>query len=194
MQLHKSEMRKQMKCILNAMSISQRMQKSEKIVKRLMDQAFFLDATNILFYHAMAQEVDLSTLMETARSMKKTVLLPLCRDNFLMEARAVYNKEDLVSGAYGIMEPHPSKCPIVEPQNIDLIFVPGLAFDENGGRLGRGAGYYDRYLSVTKATRVGVCFTEQMTSAIPMSNFDIYMNLLINDEAIIGIEKPKSHV
>ena len=83
-----------------------------------------------------------------------------------------------VKGAYGILEPG-ADCPRVEPGEIDLIFVPGTAFDIRGHRIGQGGGYYDRYLNRTRAVRVGVCHDFALLSAVPSEAHDARMDIVV---------------
>ena len=81
-----------------------------------------------------------------------------------------------IRGNYGIYEPDPARSQQVPEQQIDFIVVPGLAFDRLGGRLGRGAGYYDRLLSRTSAFKAGFAFVEQLVQTVPMEPFDVKMD------------------
>jgi len=91
-------------------------------------------------------------------------------------------------GRFGVLEPllEPSQVP-VSPEAIDLILVPGLAFDRSGHRLGYGAGFYDRYLLQTEATKVGVCFAEQMTeTSLGLDPHDHPMDFVVTENFILS--------
>lgn len=95
-----------------------------------------------------------------------------------MHGHRVDAPDRLVKGAYGILEPG-AGCPRVEPEEIDLIFVPGTAFDVRGHRIGQGGGYYDRYLNRTRAVRVGVCHDFALLSAVPSEAHDARMDIVV---------------
>lgn len=93
-----------------------------------------------------------------------------------MTARWVRDEAELTPGAYGIMEPG-ADCPEIPPQEIDLVLVPGAAFDRFGGRIGQGGGYYDRFLAGTGAYRMGVCHDFALLGgALPTAAHDARMD------------------
>lgn len=102
----------------------------------------------------------------------------LDRDAFSPER--VFRLTDLTSGAFGIWEPLPNPTRLVAPDAFDLVLVPGLAFDLNGGRLGRGAGFYDRFLAtLPKTTRlIGVALDEQIVEKTPRDALDLPVDAL----------------
>lgn len=102
----------------------------------------------------------------------------LDRDAFSPER--VFRLTDLTSGAFGIWEPLPNPTRLVAPDAFDLVLVPGLAFDLDGGRLGRGAGFYDRFLAtLPKTTRlIGVALDEQIVEKTPRDAFDLPVDAL----------------
>ena len=95
-----------------------------------------------------------------------------------MELRHYTGKADLQQGAYGIMEP----CGEVftDYDSIDVAIIPGMAFDKQGHRLGRGKGYYDRFLSkIPKVYKIGLCFSWQLVDEVPCDEHDIIMDEII---------------
>ena len=89
--------------------------------------------------------------------------------------------QDLQKGVYGIMEPKPA-CPKRILGRMDLIVVPGVAFDKTGNRLGRGGGYYDKALRrAKKVYKIGLCFREQLVKKVPMTEHDVRMDRVIID-------------
>lgn len=100
---------------------------------------------------------------------------------------------DLETGRYGVRSPR-DRCPLVEPQNIDLILVPGLGFDRDLNRLGRGAGFYDRMIeslietlgtASTRPVLVGVCFNCQIVERVPTQAHDFPMDRIITQTGFI---------
>ena len=112
-----------------------------------------------------------------ALNTQKVVVLPRVASNEMDFYR--YNPEQMSVGAFGISEPQ-DKLPI-DPAEIDVIIVPGVAFTHSGKRCGRGKGYYDKYLSAEgfRATKIGVCFTEQIAEDIATEPHDIIMDYVI---------------
>jgi 5-formyltetrahydrofolate cyclo-ligase len=95
-------------------------------------------------------------VLEAALAFGKQLLLPRCGPGGTMTVHPVERLEELHPGAFGILEPGP-EAETAELRQLDLILIPGLAFDAQGHRLGRGKGYYDRFLPLTGAKRLGVC-------------------------------------
>ncbi len=112
----------------------------------------------------------------------KTVLLPRIEGDRL-ELHGVGGPEELVEGPFGILEPR-ADAPGADAR-ADFILVPGLAFDPAGGRLGRGGGFYDRFLAGFQGVKVGVCFPELVVDEIPMEAHDIRMDFVVTSEGII---------
>jgi 5-formyltetrahydrofolate cyclo-ligase len=83
----------------------------------------------------------------------------------------------LVAASFGLLEPTGAT---VDPQSIDLVIVPGLAYTASGHRLGYGGGNYDRFLPLTRAATVGVCFTEQLVDAVPLEPHDLPVATVIS--------------
>lgn len=92
------------------------------------------------------------------------------------------SRAELRPGRFGILEP-PAEAPETGSK-FDLILVPGLAFDHRGGRLGRGKGYYDRFLSSVRGLRAGVCFEDQIVESVPVEPHDLRMDYLVTPSSI----------
>lgn len=142
----------------------------------------FLNANVIMAYNAMEHEPDPGYLVEIAYRLGKKVVFPRVMSKEIMHA---YLEESDIKhftlSNYGIQEPDIEHAKLISPEKIDLIIVPGLAFDKNGGRLGRGGGYYDRFLSQTEAFRLGFCIEDQITGEIPMLRHDCRMHAVVTD-------------
>ena len=95
-----------------------------------------------------------------------------------MSARRVTALSQLVPGAYGLPEPG-GDCPEIAPEAIDVVLVPGTAFDAGGGRIGQGGGYYDRFLPGTRAYRIGVCHDFALLGSVPMQAHDQRMDAVV---------------
>lgn len=155
---------------------------SEKIGKRLEETDLFRQASHIALYHAIPGEVQTAHLIEKWY-LEKEILLPLVEGNDLC-LLPYLGKESLRPGAFGILEPIKPQTPLVEKE-IDLIIVPGVAFDRQCNRMGRGRGFYDRLLSTSHAPKIGICFGFQLLDSIPTEPFDRKMDLLITENEVI---------
>ena len=102
-----------------------------------------------------------------------------------MEAAYLDAPDDLAPGAFGIPEPQGEAA---DPASIDLTLVPGAAFDKSGGRLGRGGGYYDRYLPLVRGLTVGLAFECQMLETVPREAHDIGIQRVVTESAVYGEE------
>ncbi|MFI3302709.1 MAG: 5-formyltetrahydrofolate cyclo-ligase [Rikenellaceae bacterium] len=133
----------------------------------------FRKASVVALYSDLPDELPTSEVIERWGSDKQ-ILLPRVGDDFAMEFYE-YDSCAMKSGAYGIYEPQ--GCEPFCAANIDLIIVPGVAFTRSGGRLGRGKGYYDRYLSREglRAYTIGVCYAHQIVESLPSEPHDVML-------------------
>ncbi len=148
------------------------------IQERLMHHPRIINAQTILLYHALPDEVSTLSLLNTWQD--KTLLLPRVIDNEQMEVRRYTRPEDLQQGAFGIMEPCGEL--FTDYVSIDVAIIPGMAFDAKGHRLGRGKGYYDRFLSLAPAIyKIGICFPFQLVDNVPVNENDVWMDEVISE-------------
>jgi len=148
------------------------------IIRKLLSHPAIVNARTILMYHSLPDEVDTHAAADMLVAGGKTVLLPAVTGDGEMEIHLYGGKRDLTKGAYGIMEP--SGEAYTYYNNIDVAVVPGMAFDTANNRLGRGKGYYDRFLvKVPKTYKIGLCFDFQMVDEIPSDCHDIKMDEVI---------------
>ena len=139
-------------------------------VKGLSGHPAMLRAGTVVLYHPLADEVDVRPLLAIATS--KTLLLPRVTGPTDMELRLYTGPDCLAAGAFGIMEP--SGPLFTDYHRIDLAIIPGMAFDRHGHRLGRGRGYYDRFLPhIHQAYKIGVCFPFQLVDSVPTEQTDV---------------------
>ena len=133
-------------------------------------------ARRIFAYSPLPDECDCWPLLEALEASSKTIFLPIVRGD---DMDFYPLSRPLIPGAFGIMEPPRTGQPAM-PVVGDIMLVPGMAFDTQGNRLGRGAGYYDRYLSAHPgATLVGICPPGRLIKGLPTEPHDIRMHHLI---------------
>lgn len=156
-------------------------EQSALVVQRIEQLPDFQQAKVVMLYYPKHHEVDLRALLERYADTK-TLLLPVTRRNG-MEVRPYLGEEHMVLGKFGIMEP--DSPTYVGP--IDLVLIPGVAFDDQCHRLGRGGGYYDRFLRrLVGGTRIGVGFDFQILDEVPHGLLDQRMDAVITPGRIIA--------
>lgn len=176
----KSQLRQEMRRILQGISAEARIQCSKGVCQQLERHDAWRQASSVLFYAALGDELDLGNLLETALLEKKLVALPQFDPGTgAYRASAVTTPvRELRAGRYGIPEPD-SSASLIPLKQLDLILVPGLAFDLNGRRLGRGGGYYDRLLEHVNGLKCGVAFEAQLRDCLPIEDHDVLLNCLV---------------
>lgn len=175
--MEKKQLRREIKSAIMALSDEQKSEQSAHIVQALMAIVRERQPRVVALFSPLPDEVDIRALFDMLRCR---VVLPriMAEDRAEMEFFD-YAPDTLSSGAYGILEPQgESACRAGE---IDMMVVPGVAFTPEGARMGRGRGYYDRYLSREgfRAYCVGVCYDCQLHDAIPTEPHDRYMDEII---------------
>lgn len=150
---------------------------SRKIGRRLEETDLFQEAGCVAFYYAMGNEVRTSELIEAWCTIKK-IVLPVV-DGVDIHFHPYTGKDNLKTGAFGIAAPVSDE--IIPPEAIDLFIVPGIAFDYACNRLGRGRGYYDRYLSGIDKPAIGLCFDFQLVDSLPSEKHDKKMTLVLTE-------------
>lgn len=149
---------------------------SADILTNLENLTEFQRAKTVLLYHSLKDEVYTHSFIEKWAVNKRIVLPVVVGDE--LELRLYTSPADLCIGSYGIAEPTGQL--FTDYNNIDLAVIPGVAFDPQGRRLGRGKGYYDRLLPHIPALKVGICFPFQLMEEIPTEQFDIRMSTVIS--------------
>lgn len=155
---------------------------SDKILERLEETDLFRQAACIALYHAIPGEVQTARFIEKWYN-KKLILLPVINGDDLL-LFPYKGTESLKRGVFGILEPDKTQLQSSE-EKIDLIIIPGVAFDRHRNRLGRGKGYYDRFLSSSHAPKVGICYDFQLINNLPVEPFDKKMDLIITETEVI---------
>ncbi len=176
----KAALRAQVRGELKKMTPAERTAASLRACARLEEQSLWREAKSILFYAPLPDEVDLWQLLVDALAAGKTVLLPRFEPEHghYVACHIRDAARDLSPGQFGIREPLAS-CEKILLNQLDLILVPGLAFDLKGHRLGRGRGFYDRLLAVLHGPTCGVAFDQQIVSAIPVEPHDLRLNCIL---------------
>jgi 5-formyltetrahydrofolate cyclo-ligase len=180
----KKEIRKKVLADRDSMPPSQRSAKSREIEERLFTLPEFKSARVIMFFASFRSEVDTIPMIRRALASGKRVLLPKVKGRELELFEIKNFDKDVSPGAWGIPEPRESAP--VGLDAIDVIVVPGAAFDEQGNRLGYGAGFYDKLLSEFKRLTIAVAFDSQIVSAVPAAAHDIPIKKIVTEKRVIG--------
>lgn len=156
-----------------------RRKKSGIIKEKLFKTRFFKKAKIVMFYVSFGGEVKTQDMIKEAKDLGKKVVVPVCQKNRKLRACILGKRSALTRGPYGIFEPKVLKA--LESEKIDLVIVPGVAFTKKGARLGRGKGYYDRFLeTLPKDTpSLGLAFDFQVLPFIPTTKKDISVKKII---------------
>ena len=164
--------------------------KSNQIKKRLFAMNEFKQASTILFYVSYDNEVNTHEMIKECLS-KKYVIVPISDEtNRRLILSKLDNWNDLEIGSYGIFEPKNDKIKEISIENIDLIIVPGVGFDECGHRIGHGKGYYDNLLKNSmNISNIGLAFEFQIVKKIPIELHDLPVQKIITEERVLDFNK-----
>lgn len=155
---------------------------SERVSFSLLAHPDVQSAQTILAYRALPGELDVALFCERAQHEGKTVAYPAVRSKTSMEAYRPDGPDDWYTDAFGIETPIASRSALIAPEELDVVIVPCVAFDAEGGRIGWGGGYYDRYLPLcTKARIIGVAFGVQQVECVPMAPWDVRLDDIITE-------------
>ena len=176
----KQALRQQMLERRNALSTAEITSRSIRVQGLLLASKEFNTAKIVGAYYAFGTEVKTDMVIERARSLGKQIALPSVEGDSLTFYE-LSSAKDLVKGRFGIMEPLPY-APVDE--KIDLLVVPGIAFDKKGNRLGYGKGYYDKYLAKRTIVSIGFGYSFQLLEDLPRSPHDEQLDAIITEDGI----------
>jgi len=185
----KKEIRHQIISLRLTLSADEVRLKSARITDLTLNLPEWQRAKKVMIYLPFRKEVDTTGLISRAFAEGKHVVIPACRENprRIIASRLLDIAEDLTPGAWGILEPKPEALRQVCPSEIDLVLVPGVAFDRCGNRLGYGAGYYDRFLRTLRPNvkAMALAFQLQVLEQIETKEHDSPVDMLVTEEGLI---------
>ncbi len=185
----KHEIRDSIAKVLATLSESEINENAEKIENRLFGFANFLEANIVLLYINSPSEINSLDIIKRCIKYKKIVVLPAFDViKYKMTLMKIDNvAADLTLGPRRILEPDAGKCNVVPIECIDIAIIPGVAFDEKGGRIGSGDGYYDRLIPKLPITtrKVALAFECQIIPQVQMESHDKYVDIIITEKRII---------
>lgn len=176
----KKELRAAMKKRNLSLGPEERTAASERIFRRIGGSVPFREARCVALFCSLPDEP--ATEKALARwGAAKRIVVPRVEGDTMRFFE--YEPTTLCAGAFGIAEPDGAAA-VCGPAEIDMVVVPGTAFTRGGARMGRGRGYYDKYLSQPgfRAVKVGVCYAHQLVGELPVGAHDVFMDYVITNE------------
>jgi len=163
--------------------------KSHKIFLNLLRTPVFLNSSNVMFYVSTRSEVQTEEMIKSSIMMGKKIFVPIIvADSInLVPSNLIDFDKELKKGKKGIFEPKEEYRRLSSPKDLDLVILPGVAFDIEGNRIGRGLGYYDNFLKgINPSTNtIALAFEMQIVEKIPTNEKDVPVNLIITEKRII---------
>jgi 5-formyltetrahydrofolate cyclo-ligase len=182
----KEEVRKELIKLRKNLSKNEILENSEKIKNRLFKMTEFRESSTILFYVSYDNEVYTHKMIKESITIKKNVVVPLTdKKNKILILSKLDSWDDLGPGAYNILEPKKEKIKEISVNELDLIIVPGVGFDNHGHRIGHGKGYYDNLLKNFEKLTIGLAFEFQIIKNIPIEKHDIPIDKIVTEKRLI---------
>ncbi len=178
--MEKTEIRKINMHNRKVMSKAEVQPKSSVIAKLFLESELYRNAKTIMLYMPLGNEVDTGSIMEKAFADGKRAVLPMTDSKDKIIPYYIDADTKLKIGAYSVREPIDTQ--MADPNDIDIVIVPGVAFDRYGNRVGFGKGCYDGFLKDTNALKVGVCYEFQMCDTIAADQYDVKMDYVISEK------------
>ena len=163
--------------------------KSKSIFDLLSSTALYNNSTNVMLYIAFRNEVLTSGIINDLLKQNKRVFIPITipKTKGLIVSELKNPDEDLEIGNFGVLEPKKEAIREVNPEILDLVLVPGVGFDEEGYRIGYGAGYYDRFLPRVSPSvpTIGLAFEIQLVHKIPRDEYDFPVQYIVTEKRLM---------
>jgi 5-formyltetrahydrofolate cyclo-ligase len=185
----KRELRKKVQELRDVLDPMQQRLLSDQIAANLWSVPEFISAETILFFISFRSEVDTLSMIQRALEEGRTACIPCTdmNDKSMVASRILNMDGDLEMGNYNILEPREECLRPVPPDQIDVILMPGVAFDITGGRLGYGGGYYDRFLEKcgSHCTLIALAFELQVVDHVPCADHDHHIHKIVTEKRVI---------
>lgn len=169
-----------------------RLEKDKLIIEMVLSLPYFERAQTVFYFASFRSEVSTLPQIEEAIKRGKRIVLPKVDDiNRRLRLFEIQNTGEIKPGFMGIPEPDVPPERERDINDVDLVIMPGVAFDTNGNRLGYGAGYYDKLLSGLKKDipLIAIAYEEQIVDSLPAESHDIRVDMIVTDKRIIEIQK-----
>jgi 5-formyltetrahydrofolate cyclo-ligase len=184
----KNELRRKLIELRKNLSKKEVLEKSKKIKKRLYEIDYFKDALTVLFYVSYDNEVYTHDMIKENLASGKTIVVPKSdKENNELILSKLENWDDLIPGAYNILEPNKNSIVEVSLDSVEVVIVPGVGFDLKGNRIGHGKGYYDNLLKdSTKAVHIGLAFECQIVDHVPTEERDVPIDIIVTEKRVLN--------
>ncbi len=193
--LNKHFLRKQLLNKRKFLSKRSILEKSNKIADKLIKFDKYQQSEKIMLYISTKLEVQTQRIIESAQKDNKSIYIPLIipEQHDLIPSLVIDFEKEIALGNLGIYQPRKEFHRLFPPSILDLVIVPGLAFNQQGHRLGRGGGYYDRFLKKlpVQAYSIALAFEMQMIEQIPLEENDMPVDCIITEKRIIKLKNDK---
>ena len=181
----KKALRRELLATLKAITPAERLRSDALILQALRGMPSYQQASRLFLYVGTAWEVDTRPLIEEALAAGKQVAVPRCLPLGIMEACLIRNLDELrLVPPLGLWEPEEG-APVIEPALLDFAVIPCVACDRSGQRLGRGGGYYDRFLAEQSFTKAALCRQAVLQDSLPTEAFDQRVDYVVTDGGIV---------
>ena len=178
----KLEIRNICKKFRNNLPAEKKQQLDLILQEKLLQTEEYKNTKTLLAFVSKDIEINTEKIIEQALADGKTLALPKCKEENLMDFYIVNSLSQLKEGYYGLLEPDPEKCTILKDTANTICLVPGLAFDREGYRIGFGKGYYDRFLLDYNGVTVGMCYAKCVHESLPKGYYDRPIDILITEK------------
>ena len=188
MMLGKDELRKEIRDILRNLRAEMYNEQSNAIAQSLFKDELWKSASTVGITISKPPEVDTYQIIRRAWDEGKRVVVPKCfSKERRMDFRVLENFDQLETVYFSLLEPIESQTTLIDPQEIELLLVPGLAFTKAGFRLGVGGGYYDRFLEANHVNTLSLAFHQQIVPEIPLEKHDLPVMKIITDKGFYTV-------
>lgn len=164
---------------------------SETIINKLYDTSFYKDAEVIMTFISFGDEVNTHDFIKKSLSDGKKIVVPITFPKTReIKASEIHGFDELEIGYHNILTPKNEFIRFINPEDIDLAIIPGVAFDRDGYRVGYGGGYYDRFLSkYPNIKKLGIAFDLQLIDKVPKEDFDIPVEYLLTEKELVFFKR-----
>ena len=179
----KQRLRRTIRELERQLSPRYKAESSRAIAARLLAMPEYQAAQTVFCFVGTEREIDTRSILEDALAAGKHLCVPLCMGEGIMELRAVTDLRQLIPGAYGILEP-PAEAPAVDMDEVDFAILPCVTCNHLGHRLGRGGGYYDRFLARYRGGTVLLCREKLIREEIPLEPRDMPVPWVLTERGL----------
>lgn len=186
----KNKLRKEIEAQRNALDFQWLEMASAQVARNFQTLETFHSAEMVALYMSIAGEIQMDALFPKCWKLGKRTCIPIFNaETKIYEMAEITRETHIKTGHYGIREPvYPS---LISTESIDLMAVPGIAFDSQGNRLGRGGGYYDRLLNNFRGYSAAVAFDFQILKEIPCEPHDVPVNGIVTDTKLLKVRNER---